>query len=133
MQDILYKYCIFYVATQVITDNAEIAVNSEIIIRCPNARNEDIITWTLQMQDAISVAICTRRTTEKDCMTGAWQSPQYKNRVTPDISAGPDIAAYSIRVSGVLINETGTYSCEGDSPDLDVFNNVKIISEKSLY
>ena len=120
---------ILYVATEVITDNAEIAVNSDIIIRCPNARSEDSITWQLKIIGDLAVSICTRSPTEIQCFTGAWQSPQYRNRVTRDNSAGSDVGAYSIRVSGVLINETGTYSCDGDSTDLDVFNNVRIISE----
>ena len=118
-----------FVATQIITDNAEIAVDSDIIIRCPNARDEHIITWALTLSGNTRRAICTRRSTESDCWTGGWQSPQYRNRVTRDNSAGPDVGAYSIRVSGVLINETATYTCDGDAADLDVFNNVRIISE----
>ena len=113
-------------------DNAEIAVASDIIIRCPKARieKEDPVTWALILPGPRRVAICTRRTTESDCWTHAnWQSPQYTNRVTRDNSFGSDVGTYSIRVSGVMINETGRYSCEGDSPDLDVFNNVRIISE----
>ena len=114
-------------------DNAEIAVASDIIIRCPNNRdkNENPVTWALTLPGPnVRIPICTRRTTESDCWTDAdWQSPQYTNRVTRDNSAGQSVGAYSIRVSIVLINETGRYSCEGDSPDLDVFNNVRIISE----
>ena len=118
-----------FVATEIITDNAEIAVNSDIIIRCPNARNENIITWQIRLQENTAVGICTRRSSEKQCWTGGWQSPQYRNRVEQDTSAGPDVASYSIRVSGVFINETGRYSCEGDLTNLDVFTNVRIISE----
>ena len=117
-------------------NNAEIAVDSDIIIRCPNARNEkeDPVTWALILHGPRRVPICTRRTTESDCWTHKdWQSPQYTNRVTRDNSAGPDVGAYSIRVSGVLINETGRYSCDGDKKDLDVFNNVRIISKSEIY
>ena len=117
---------------QIISNNAEIAVESDIIIRCPNAKYENEITWQLWTQDNTTVAICTRRPTESGCWPRDWQSPQYRNRVTRDNSAGQAVGAYSIRVSGVLINETGRYSCKGhygNSPDLDVFNNVRIISE----
>ena len=131
--NIQYQYC-NVVATAVIRDNAEIAVASDIIIRCPNARNknENPVTWALTLpgpEPKVRVPICTRRPTESDCWTGQWQAAQYTNRVTRDNSSGSDVGAYSIRVSGVLISETGKYTCDGDSQDIDKFDNVRIISE----
>ena len=76
------------------------------------------------------LTICTRPVSASECTS--IQSAQYNTRVNIDNSVSDD---YSIRISRVLLNESGTYECTSQFPDttFDKFDNVRIISKYQLY
>ena len=118
----------------VVTSNAEIAENADIIIRCPDATEPVKIYWLLQ-RTAQNLAICVRYPTAADCETNVptAQSAQYRGRVTQDTSGGIGSERYSIRISKVLLNESGTYQCMQFGDDKNVKPNVRIIGKAQMY
>ena len=88
-----------------------------------------MIIWTFihkKGSSSDSLTICARPVSATKCSD--IQASQYTGRVTLDTSGGDD---YSIRISRVLINESGTYECVSLNPDVkfETFENVRIISK----
>ena len=118
----------------VVTSNAEIAESADIIIRCPDATESTKIYWSVY-RSGPNLAICARYPIAIDCETNVptAQSAQYAGRVTRDTSGGVGSELYSIRVSKVLLNESGTYLCQQFGDDKNVKANVRIIGKNQLY
>ena len=110
----------------VLTGNDEIPEFTDIIMRCPQAKKESYILWRLQTFGSTQgINICARSPDDQICTQG--QPVQYQNRVTRDYSGGPGSERYSIKISGVMFNESGTYSCKNELDPRDMYNNVRVI------
>ena len=112
----------------VVASNGEIAENADVMIRCPDATGSTRISWQVRREGGNSLSICARDPTDSDCIT-SFQSPQYQGRVTQDTSGGPGSERYSIRVSRVLLNESGEYYCMQQGEKKDKKKNVRIIGK----
>ena len=110
-----------------ITDNAEIAESSSFIMRCPDIGKSaaSTIHWRLR-QGLDRVVLCVRAKTAENCL---YQAAQYNGRVTKDYSGGTEVAAYSIRVSGAWINESGEYHCSDGLDNYDHYRDVRIVGK----
>ena len=92
-----------------------------------------MIIWTLISNKGspyTALTICAHFVSASKCSD--IQASQYNGRVTLDSSGGDD---YSIRISRVFQNESGTYECTSADPDVkfDKFENVRIISKYQLH
>ena len=123
-----YKLAMFILTgSQVITDNAEIAESSSFLMRCPNIGKTAITTilWVLR-QGSNGMVLCVRAKSAENC---ANQADQYNGRVTKDYSGGIEVAAYSIRVSGAWLNESGEYYCSDGLDSYDRYRGVRIVGK----
>ena len=123
--------CYMYVYStegHVLTGNDEIPEFTDIIMRCPQANSENFIVWSLQTFGSTqTINMCVRSPDDQTCTQG--QASQYQGRVTRDNSGGSGSERYSIRISGVLASESGTYSCGNELDELDRYNNVRVVSK----
>ena len=92
-----------------------------------------MIIWTFihkKGSSSDSLTICARPVSATKCSD--IQASHCNGRVTFDSSGGDD---YSIRISRVFQNESGTYDCTSANPDVmfDKFENVRIISKYQLH
>ena len=110
----------------VLNGNDEIPEFTDIIMRCPQANSESYIVWRLQVfQSTQGINICVRSPDDQTCTRG--QASQYQGRVTRDNSGGPGSERYSIKISRVLFQESGKYSCRNLLDELDRYNNIRVV------
>ena len=121
---------LFYTFTDchVLLGNDEIPELIDIVMRCPKAKSQSLILWTITGFGSNSgIYICVRSPSEISCKQP--QPVQYQNRVTSDNGGGPGSEQYSIRISKVLYNESGRYFCSNGDKTFHSFNNVRVIRE----
>ena len=97
------------------------------LITCPDIGKTGATTihWRLR-QGLDLLVICVRAKTREYC---THQDAQYYGRITKDYNNGSDVAAYSIRVSGALLNESGEYICSDGLDNYDRYTGVRIVGK----